>query len=237
MLVELKGVSKAFKTVEVLHAITLSIDQGEIFGLIGPSGAGKTTLIRLIIGAVGADSGTITVSGQRIPNLVSLRKIGYMPQNDALYDDLTGMENLLFFGGMYNMSRRDLKTRASAVMELVEMGSAAARRVGTYSGGMKKRLSLAVAMLHNPELLILDEPTVGIDPILRRKIWERFDTLKAEGHTLLVTTHVMDEAVHCDRLGLVYNGGILACDTTKALLERSGGSIESLFLNTKESAE
>jgi ABC-2 type transport system ATP-binding protein len=234
MLVQLKGVSKSFKKVRVLEGVGLEVRENEIFGLIGPSGAGKTTLIRLIIGAISADKGEITVAGRRIPDLRALDGIGYMPQNDALYSDLTGYENLMFFGGMYKLGGRELKKRAGEVLGLVELTEDGRRKVANYSGGMKKRLSLAVALLHSPGLLILDEPTVGIDPILRRKVWEEFHALKAEGKTIIVTTHVMDEAVKCDRLALVYGGGILACDTVETLLERSGGSIETLFFEKED---
>jgi ABC-2 type transport system ATP-binding protein len=235
MLVELNGVSKAFKGVPVLNKVDLSIGEREIFGLIGPSGAGKTTLIRLIIGAIAADGGEIAVDGHKIPDLSVLHEIGYMPQNDALYNDLTGMENLIFFGGMYASGGKALRARAKEMLQLVELSDAGGRRVGVYSSGMKKRLSLAIALMHDPKILILDEPTVGIDPILRRKIWNRFEALRDLNRTVLVTTHVMDEAERCDRLALVYGGGILACDSTAKLLERSGGSIESLFFE-KEGA-
>ena len=161
MLVEVNGVSKAFKKVEVLKNIDLSIDRGEIFGLIGPSGTGKTTLIKLIIGAIGADAGEIHIAGRKIPDLAALSGIGYMPQSDALYPDLSGMENILFFGGMYRLSARALKSRAEEVLALVELSGMGARRVSQYSTGMKKRLSLAIALIHDPELLVLDEADRG----------------------------------------------------------------------------
>jgi ABC-2 type transport system ATP-binding protein len=230
MLIQVKDVSKAFKKQQVLKNINLSIESDEIFGLIGPSGAGKTTLIRLIIGAIAADTGVITIGERSIPDIRALSDIGYMPQNDALYSDLSGYENLMFFGGMYRLSGAGLRRRAKEVLELVELGDDGGKKVANYSGGMKKRLSLAAALLHGPRLLILDEPTVGIDPILRRKVWDEFRALKEQGKTIIVTTHVMDEAVKCDRLGLIYGGGVIACDTVAALLARTkGNSIEELF--------
>lgn len=231
MLIELKDVSKAFKKQQVLKNINMTINENEIFGLIGPSGSGKTTLIRLIIGAISSDSGSIQVMDYKIPNLKALDEIGYMPQNDALYNDLSGYDNLMFFGGMYHMKRETLKQRAKDVLKLVELEEDAKKKVINYSGGMKKRLSLAVALLHSPNLLILDEPTVGIDPILRKKIWDEFYKLKEQGKTIIVTTHVMDETAKCDRLALIYHGDILACDTVGTLLSKTKNNlIEELFL-------
>lgn len=237
MLIEVKDVTKAFKKQEVLKNIHLQIDENEIFGLIGPSGAGKTTLIRLIIGAISTDEGQIKVMDYTVPNLKALDYIGYMPQNDALYNDLSGYDNLMFFGGMYHIKKPELKKRADEVLKLVELDGDGKKKVSNYSGGMRKRLSLAVALLHSPRVLILDEPTVGIDPILRKKIWEEFYELKKQGKTIIVTTHVMDEAIKCDRLGLIYNGKIIACDTVPELLGRTkNNSIEELFLTGGERA-
>ncbi|MDF2841919.1 MAG: transporter ATP-binding protein [Herbinix sp.] len=235
MLIHVNGVSKAFKKQKVLNNIDLQVKENEIFGLIGPSGAGKTTLIRLIIGAIGADSGEIKIMDYTIPNLKALNIIGYMPQNDALYSDLSGFDNLMFFGGMYQMSRGEMEKRAHEVLRLVELEADAKKKVVNYSGGMRKRLSLAVSLLHNPKVLILDEPTVGIDPILRKKIWNEFYELKKQGITIIVTTHVMDEAIKCDRLGLIYNGDIIACDTVSNLLAQTEHqTIEELFLRRGE---
>lgn len=235
MLIQVNGVSKSFKKQKVLNKINLQVKENEIFGLIGPSGAGKTTLIRLIIGALGADSGEIKIMDYNIPNLKALNIIGYMPQNDALYSDLSGADNLMFFGGMYQMSRRDMEKRAYEVLKLVELEEDAKKKVMNYSGGMRKRLSLAVSLLHKPKVLILDEPTVGIDPLLRKKIWDEFYQLKKQGITIIVTTHVMDEAIKCDRLGLIYNGDIIACDTVSNLLAQTEHqTIEELFLRRGE---
>jgi ABC-2 type transport system ATP-binding protein len=231
MMIEVQDTSISFKKQQVLKNINLTIRENEIFGLIGPSGSGKTTLIRLIIGAINADQGTIRVMGHEVPDLCILDHIGYMPQNDALYHDLSGYDNLMFFGGMYHMSRAQLSRRALEVLRLVDLEADSRKRVINYSGGMKKRLSLAIALLHDPKLLILDEPTVGIDPLLRKKIWEEFARQKQQGKTIIVTTHVMDEAVRCDRLGLIYHGAIFACDTVDTLLGRTqNSSLEELFL-------
>lgn len=238
MQIEVMGASKSFKKQQVLKDINLIIKENEIFGLIGPSGAGKTTLIRLIIGAIEADSGVIKVGQDIVPNLKTLVNIGYMPQNDALYNDLSGRDNLMFFGGMYLLKKTELIKRINEVLKLVELDNDSEKRVINYSGGMKKRLSLAIAMLHNPAVLILDEPTVGIDPILRKKIWNEFYSLKNQGKTIVVTTHVMDEATKCDRLGLIYGGDIIACDTVEVLLGRTkNNSIEELFFEREGQAQ
>lgn len=233
MIIQVTDVSKSFDKQQVLKNIQLGINENEIFGLIGPSGAGKTTLIRLIIGAINSDRGQIKVLDYKIPDLKALNYIGYMPQNDALYTDLSGYDNLMFFGGMYHMPKSELQSRAEEVLKLVDLSGDSRKKVINYSGGMKKRLSLAVALLHSPKVLILDEPTVGIDPILRKKIWEEFYELKKQGKTIIVTTHVMDEAIKCDRLGLIYNGNIIACDTVSVLLARTkNNQIEELFLES-----
>ncbi|MFB0919433.1 MAG: ABC transporter ATP-binding protein [Oscillospiraceae bacterium] len=233
MRVSLTHVSKAFKKQQVLKDVDLQIENNEIFGLIGPSGAGKTTLIRLIIGAIAADEGNIKIGDIAIPSLEALNIIGYMPQNDALYGDLSGYDNLMFFGRMYGIKEAILRQRAQEVFKLVDLESDRGKKVALYSGGMKKRLSLAVALLAEPELLILDEPTVGVDPILRRKIWDQFRELKTQGKTIIITTHVMDEAELCDRVALVYNGGLVACDTVEALLGRTKSrSLEELFFES-----
>lgn len=233
MQVSLTDVSKAFKKQQVLKDVNLKIENNEIFGLIGPSGAGKTTLIRLIIGAISADEGSIKIGDITIPSLDALNIIGYMPQNEALYEDLSGYDNLMFFGRMYGIKESILKLKAQEVLKLVDLESDRRKKVGLYSGGMKKRLSLAVALLAEPSLLILDEPTVGVDPILRQKIWDQFRELKEQGKTIIITTHVMDEAELCDRVALIYNGGVIACDTVEALLSRTANrSLEELFFES-----
>lgn len=237
MLVEIEGVSKKYRSQQVLQNIRMEIRENEIFGLIGPSGAGKTTLVRMIIGAVRADEGQIRLGRYRVPNLHAMGLIGYMPQSDALYSDLSGWGNLKFFGGMYGLSGSRLRERGAELLRLVELEADAGKKVGEYSGGMRKRLSLAVALLHDPQLLVLDEPTVGIDPALRAKIWDEFSFLRRQGKTLLITTHVMDEAVKCDRLALIRDGRLIACDTVPALLARTPEhSIEALFFE-KEAEE
>lgn len=230
MNIELTNVSKSFGKSPVLKNISLTALSGEILCLLGPSGAGKTTLIRLITGGISADSGTILINNKECPDISVMKNIGFMPQNDAVYTDLSGYDNLLFFGGLYGLSNKRVKKRADEMLQLVNLSEDKNKLVSNYSGGMKKRLSLAVALLHNPEILILDEPTVGIDPVLRKSIWDEFDLLRKTGRTIIVSTHVMDEAVRCQRAALLYNGELIENDAVKNLLAKTkSGSIEELF--------
>lgn len=228
-MIEVNAVSKVYGRQKVLDNVNLSVRRGEIFGLLGPSGAGKTTLIRLITGAEACDEGDVTVAGERSPSFKTLRQLGYMPQNDGLYSELSGADNLAFFGGLFGRRGAALRQAIAARLELVGLTADANKLVQHYSGGMKKRLSLAAALLHDPALLILDEPTVGIDPVLRRKLWAEFARQRAAGVTLVVTTHVMDEIANCDRAALLSNGRLLACDRVEALAALGRGNIENLF--------
>ncbi|MBD8006499.1 ABC transporter ATP-binding protein [Bacillus norwichensis] len=229
--VSIRSVFKTFGSVEVLKDIDLDIQKGEIFGLLGPSGAGKTTLVKELAGLEVPTSGEINVFQEEMPSLHLIEKLGYMAQSDALYLELTARENLEFFAALYGLRKRERKQRLVEVMELVQLTDHLDKQVSNYSGGMKRRLSLAIALLHKPELLILDEPTVGIDPVLRRSVWEAFHQLKKEGKTLIVTTHVMDEAEKCDRLGLMREGRLIAVGTPEELKQETGSnSIEEAFL-------
>ena len=231
----LRNVCKSFCKQPVIRKLTLSIQSGDIFGLLGPSGSGKTTTIRLLIGAIAADSGNIAFDDIEVPNLKLLNRIGFMPQNDALYDDLSGEDNLKFFGELYGMKKSELSKRISDVLEIVDLTEHRKKSVSQYSGGMKKRLSLAAALIHEPEVLLLDEPTVGIDPVLRRSIWNEFKTMKDSGKTLIVSTHVMDEVYECDEAALLYNGKLINYDSVQNLLDKTGsGKIEDLFFMAAE---
>jgi ABC-2 type transport system ATP-binding protein len=229
--IEVKDISKSFGKQNVLKNINVTIKKGEMFGLLGPSGAGKTTLIRLITGAETVDKGEILVDNRPVPNFQTLKTIGFMPQNDGLYPEISGYDNLHFFGGLFGLRGKVLEDSIVKVLQLVDLTGDAKKMVEKYSGGMKKRLSLAAALIHCPEVLILDEPTVGIDPLLRRKIWEEFKHQQSIGKTIIVTTHVMDEIKYCDRAGLIYEGHLIACDTVDKLIELGEGSIENLFFN------
>ncbi|WP_404429850.1 heme ABC exporter ATP-binding protein CcmA [Sutcliffiella horikoshii] len=225
------NLSISFGKQEVLKDINLSINKGEVFGFLGPSGAGKTTLVKAIAGLQPIKKGEVEVLGRRMPTLSLSEKIGYMAQSDALYQDLTAQENLQFFSSLYNLKRIDRKKRIDEVMELVNLSEHLHKPVQQYSGGMKRRLSLAISLIHNPELLILDEPTVGIDPLLRKSIWQELKALSKEGTTVLVTTHVMDEAQKCDRLAMIREGSLLAVGSTEELQRKTGTtSMEDAFL-------
>jgi ABC-2 type transport system ATP-binding protein len=215
----------------ILKNITLDIKKGEIVGFLGPSGSGKTTLVKALIGMKAPAKGEIEVLGRKMPSLEAIAEVGYMAQSDALYEDLTALDNLLFFGELYNLKGKAAKARAIKLLELVDLEKDAHKAVKNYSGGMRRRLSLAIALIHSPELLILDEPTVGIDPLLRRSFWNEFDRIKNNGGSIIVTTHVMDEAYRCDRLALIRDGEIIADGTPEEIISAAGTKdIEEAFL-------
>ncbi|WP_379130910.1 ABC transporter ATP-binding protein [Paenibacillus sp. sgz500958] len=224
-------VGKSFGSKVVLDQISLQVEQAETFGILGPSGSGKTTLVKLLTGIDVASSGEIHVLGVQIPKLAMLQQMGYMAQSDALYTELSAKENLEFFASLYGLKGAKRTQRIQEVMELVNLQDHLRKGVGQYSGGMKRRLSLAIALLHEPPLLILDEPTVGIDPVLRKSIWDELRALNKRGTTIVLTTHVMDEAEKCDRLAMIRDGKLLAVDTPQGLLQATGTtSIEEAFL-------
>lgn len=229
--VSIRNVSKKFGKQQVLFNINLDIKKGEIFGLLGPSGAGKTTLVKELAGLDTPTTGENMVLGTKMPNLNVINRIGYMAQSDALYEDLSAKENLQFYASLFGLKGKEKNNRIQAVMELVDLQDHTQKLVAGYSGGMKRRLSLAIALLHEPELLILDEPTVGIDPVLRKKIWDAFENLNKHGTTIIVTTHVMGEAEKCHRLGLIRSGELIAEGTPQQLKENTNtDSIEDAFL-------
>ena len=224
--VNIDGVSKAFGAVKALNGVTLQVRRGEIYGLLGPNGAGKTTLIRLMCGLLEAHAGSVTVLGQRMPNVGVLRHIGYMTQAAALYPGLSVQENVEFFAAI-NGAEAGVKE----ALELVQLWDRRTSVVATISGGMRQRCSLACALVHKPELLLLDEPTVGVDPQLRVQFWEYFRRMAAGGTTLIVSSHVMDEADRCQRLGLVQYGRLLAEGTPNDIRSQGGSqNLEEAFL-------
>lgn len=229
--ISVSQVYKSFGNKQVLEDISLQVERAETFGLLGPSGSGKTTLVKLLTGIDEPSSGEVHVLGVKMPKLTMLQQIGYMAQSDALYTELSAKENLEFFAALYGLKGAERLRRIHAVMELVNLQDHLRKRVDQYSGGMKRRLSLAIALLHEPPLLILDEPTVGIDPVLRLAIWKELRALNQKGTTIVLTTHVMDEAEKCDRLGMIRDGKLLAVDTPAGLLQSTGSnSIEEAFL-------
>ena len=229
--IAIRQASKHFGHLQALSDISLEVRSGELLGLIGPSGSGKTTLIRLITGAISADTGEIVLGGRMMPNRAILKQIGYMPQSDALYNDLTGLDNLRFFGHLFGLRGNALNRRSANLLEQLDLLGHKDRMVAVYSGGMRKRLSLAVALLHEPQVLLLDEPTVGIDPLLRRDIWNLFADFSRQGRTLIVSTHVMDEAERCQSAALLHNGRLIAHGLVESLKASApAGLLENLFL-------
>lgn len=233
-LLHLQDLQKSFGQQLVLNHVGFELQSGEIIGLIGPSGAGKSTMIKTMLGMEKADSGNALVLDHTMPNRHILGDIGYMAQSDALYEALSGRENLEFFGQLKGLSKKVLKDEIAHVAQVVDLTEHLNKAVSSYSGGMKRRLSLAIALLGNPQLLILDEPTVGIDPSLRKKIWQELMALRDKGVGILVTTHVMDEAELTDKVGLLLGGKIIAFDTPKNLKVSYGvSSIEEVFLKAE----
>ncbi|MEH7223300.1 ABC transporter ATP-binding protein [Bacillus sp. JJ1566] len=230
--IEIEKVSKSFGKNVVLNEIELSIKEGSIYGFIGPSGAGKTTLVKMIVGMDSPDDGSIQVLGKKMPNLQLLQDIGYMAQADALYTELTGKENLAFFAALYKLNRAQTKERIAYTATLVNLTDDLNKKVSAYSGGMKRRLSLAIALIQNPKMLILDEPTVGIDPELRLIIWNELIRLRDEGKTIIVTTHVMEEAERCDYIAMVRDGRILTRGTPTELKKTyQASNFDEVFLH------
>lgn len=219
-LLEIRNLTKRYGVQTAVDDLSFSLQRGERFGLLGPNGAGKTTTISLIVGAAKADSGTIFLDGKPIGNETDQMKkrIGFVPQELALYDDLTAVDNLRLFGALYGLKGSDMETRIQEELEAVGLTDRAKSRVRTYSGGMKRRLNIAAGLLHRPELLILDEPTVGVDPQSRNAIFDGIERLTAAGITLLYTTHYMEEVERlCDRVVIMDKGKIMA-DGTQAEL-------------------
>lgn len=219
-------VVKRFGEIRALDGVSLRVRRGEIYGLLGPNGSGKTTLIRLLVGLLAPDSGRVTVLGRTMPNLGVLSKVGYMTQAAALYPDLSIEENLRFFAAIQGG-----EANIDAALDFVDLASRRRSVVSTLSGGMRTRASLACALVHGPSLLLLDEPTVGVDPQLRKQFWDRFSDMAAAGTTIIVSSHVMDEAERCRRLGLMLFGRLLAEGSVQELLARAGvDRLEDAFL-------
>ena len=234
-LIEIEKLSKSFGEQKVLDKIDFKLESGEIVGLIGPSGSGKSTLIKTMLGMEKADEGEALVLDYKMPKREILSNIGYMAQSDALYEMLTGYENLDFFGKMKGVPSNKLKKEIEYIAEIVDLTNDLKKLVSKYSGGMKRRLSLAIALIGSPELLILDEPTVGIDPSLRKNIWKELFKQRDNGVGILVTTHVMDEAELTDKVGLLLNGTIIDFDTPQQLIEKNNvKTIEEVFLKVEE---
>lgn len=223
-MLKLEGLRKSFGTLIAVDGLSLEIRRGEVFGLLGPNGAGKTTTINLALGQLKPDAGSVMLDGGTPTVAAVRRKIGVAPQALALYDELSAEENLRFFGKLYGLRGPELKRRVGAVLELVGLAERRRGRAGTFSGGMKRRLNLAIALVHEPTLLLLDEPTVGVDPQSRNAIFELVRRLHTDGCTIVYTTHYMEEAQRlCDRVGIIDHGRLLALDAVERLLAQHGG--------------
>ena len=219
-MLQVQSLFKSYKARQVVSDISFAAEPGQIIGLLGPNGAGKTTTVSMICGLTTADKGSVLLSGERIDGDSSAvkRKIGLVPQDIALYEDLSAIGNLETFGALYGLKGALLRERAFAALELVGLSDRARDKPATFSGGMKRRLNIACALLHDPDILLLDEPTVGIDPQSRNAIFDNLETLKARGKTMVYTTHYMEEAERlCDRIVIMDHGKVIANDTLAGL--------------------
>jgi ABC-2 type transport system ATP-binding protein len=224
-MIQVRDLRKAFGTNVAVDGVSFKIHPAETFGLLGPNGAGKTTTISMLVGALAPDAGSIVVNGSGTPSEKSVRAtMGIAPQALSLYEELSAADNLRFFARMYRLSGAHLKERVDWALEFAGLESRRKDRVGTFSGGMKRRLNLAVALVHDPQVLFLDEPTAGVDPQSRNHIFERVEELKSLGRTVVYTTHYMEEAQRlCDRVAIMDHGKVLELDSVEGLIGRHGG--------------
>jgi len=220
-----RSLTKAFGDLVAVDDVSFHIGAGEAFGLLGPNGAGKTTLIHMLVGALSPAKGSIDITGAGAPTTTEARcMIGVAPQMLAIYDELTGEENLQFFGRLYGLGGSRLRERVDWALEFAGLTERRKSRVGTYSGGMKRRLNLVAGLLHEPRLVLMDEPTVGVDPQSRNHLFECVEGLQREGTTILYTTHYMEEAQRlCDRVAIIDRGRLLAMDTVEGLIAQHAG--------------
>lgn len=229
--VEVEDVTKRFRDTEVLHGVTLRVRRGEIVGLVGPSGCGKTTLVDMIMGLSTPSSGNVLLEGEPAPFPSARRTLGCMPQDTALYEDITAAENIAFFGALYGLKRGQLKERSRQALALARLDATGNKLVRSFSGGMKRRLSLAIALLCKPEILVMDEPTVGLDPLHRCELWKGFHGLADNGSALLITTHMMDEARRCDRVAMMREGRLICCAEPETIIRETGcADLEGAFI-------
>jgi ABC-2 type transport system ATP-binding protein len=231
--IEAQNLTKMFGDFTAVNAISFEVRKGEIFGFLGANGAGKTTAMKMLIGISKPTSGTARVAGFDVfTNAEDIKKnIGYMSQKFALYDDLTVKENITFFGGIYGLSRVRIKEKSNALIEELGLEEVANNLVGLLPLGWKQKISFSVALLHDPKIVFLDEPTGGVDPITRRQFWEMIYKAANQGTTIFVTTHYMDEAEYCDRVSIMVNGRIEALDTPKKLKEQfKAANMNDVFL-------
>jgi len=217
--IEVSGLAKRYGKIEALRGVDLTVPEGMVFGLVGPNGAGKTTLIKALVGALRPSGGEVRVLElDPLRDRTDLRRrIGYMPQSPALYEDLSARDNVEFFGAAHHTP--ELRKKTAEVLQFTDLTERAGDPVHTLSGGMKRRVSLACALIHRPRILFLDEPTAAVDPYLRSRFWKTFRELAASGVTLFISTHLMDEATLCDRIAILRQGRVIASDTPREILE------------------
>jgi ABC-2 type transport system ATP-binding protein len=226
-IIETNGLTRDFKTARAVDELTLSIAPGELFGLVGPDGAGKTTTLRLLAGLLDVGAGEATVLGFDLKSQAEAIKphIGYMAQQFSLYSELTVLENLAFFAELFDVAKQDRRERTGRLLEFAGLTEFTDRWGGQLSGGMQKKLALACTLIHQPEILLLDEPTTGVDPVSRREFWNILTELHVQGTTIIVSTPYMDEADRCSRVGLMYAGRLVVCDTPQAIRGRLEGEV------------
>lgn len=223
-MIELIDFCKSFGSVVAVDGLSMTVQKGELFGLLGPNGAGKTTTVRGMCGLLKPDAGNVQIEGKPPTDLSIRKKIGLAPQNLALYMDLSGEENLAFLGRLYGLSGSYLQKRMDWCLDFAGLQPRRRDRLKTYSGGMQRRLNLAAALIHDPPILVLDEPTAGVDTQSRNAILESILGLRQQGRTILYTTHYMEEAQRlCDRVGIMDHGKLLALDTVSGLIQAHGG--------------
>lgn len=229
--VEARGLVRRYGNLVAVDGLDFIVEKGEVYGLIGPNGSGKTTTIKLVCGLLKPHAGNVRVLGMRVPDSKISPQIGYMPQGVAIYPDLTVHDNVRFFGEVYGLSKKEIEKREEELLDFAGLTEKRNALASTLSGGLKHRLSFACTLVHTPKVLFLDEPTVGVDPELRFSFWEYFYDLRKKGVTTIITTHYMDEARKCTRVGLIRQGKMVAEDHPKKLMEQTGtDSLEDTFL-------
>jgi ABC-2 type transport system ATP-binding protein len=219
-MITVRSVSKSFKNIKALDNVSFNIGKGEIFGILGPNGAGKSTIVNILNTLVKPDTGDVIIDSVNIRDDCDTIKLimGVVPQEIALYEQLSAYENLMFWGGLYHIPKQELKKNVNKTLEIVDLVSRKDDRIKTFSGGMKRRINIACSLLHNPKILVLDEPTVGVDPQNRNHIFDVIERLKNEGMTIIYTTHYMEEAERfCDKIAIIDIGRIIAQGTLKEL--------------------
>ena len=231
-IIETQNLTKTYGKLIAVNKLNLKIKRGDIFGFLGPNGAGKSTTIRMLCGILQPNEGTAKINGFDIINKSEKIKesIGYVTQRFGLYDDLTVQENLSFYASLYNLSEDTINNNIKNILTLLKLTNRANSIVKELSGGLKQRLSIGCAMVHNPEIIFLDEPTAGVDPISRKEMWEVFNHLSQQGITIFITTHYMEEAERCNSIGFIFDGILKAVDTP-ANFKNSGQTLEEVYIS------